>query len=67
MRFYANKQKEKNGEHEIHTGTCLFLPQNENRIDLGEYNSCIKAIDKAKEHFKKVNGCVFCSNICHEK
>ena len=67
MRFYVNKHKQSNGNHEVHTGTCVLLPRKENRIDLGEFFTCSTALVKAEDHFKKVNGCFFCSRLCHEK
>jgi hypothetical protein len=65
MRFYVNKEEQRNGEHEVHTGTCVLLPQETNRIDLDEHYSCASAMAKAKEHFNKVNGCFYCCVLCH--
>jgi hypothetical protein len=66
MRYYLNKLAQPNGDHEVHQATCLFIPNKENRIDLGEFNSCIEAIVKAQTLFTKSNGCFFCAKLCHE-
>tara|TARA_R110002072_G_scaffold303135_2_gene495230 strand:- start:20393 stop:20596 length:204 start_codon:yes stop_codon:yes gene_type:complete len=67
MRFYACKVEQSNGDHEVHTTTCIFLPIKENRISLGEFFDCSDAIEKAKDYYEQVNGCFFCSRLCHEK
>lgn len=66
MRFYLNKEAQTNGDQEVHQATCLFLPGEENRIDLGEFYSCKDAIDKAKVIYVKSNGCYFCARLCHK-
>jgi hypothetical protein len=67
MRFYINTRPQTNGEHEVHTATCMFLPHENRREDLGEHYSCSDAIESAEEQFEKVNGCFFCARLCHEK
>lgn len=64
MRFYVNKVIQSNGEQEVHQATCLFLPKEADRIDLGEFNSYRKALEKAKLIYKKSNGCFFCTRSC---
>ncbi len=65
MRYYLSKKKEFSEEHEIHTASCIFLPKPENRIDLGEHETCPQALRVAKTYFKHINGCFFCSGPCH--
>lgn len=67
MRFYLNKQAQKNGEHEVHTSTCIFLPSLENRIDLGEHTKCSAALEMASNFYDYTNGCKFCCSKCHAK
>lgn len=67
MRFYINKKPQQNGEHELHTGTCVFLPHETRRIDIGEYFCCNTAVEVSKNYFKKVNSCYFCLRLYHER
>ena len=65
MRYYVNKNVQSNGDHEVHTATCTFLPGEANRIYLGDFNECSSAVAEAKRHFARVNGCYWCSPSCH--
>ena len=65
MRYYVNKNAQTNGDHEVHTETCSYLPEAENRIYLGNFASCYPAVAEAKKHFIHSDGCYFCSNACH--
>jgi hypothetical protein len=65
MKYYVSTLEQSNGDHEVHVVTCLWLPKAENRQDLGEFNSCDDAVGKAKTYFSQVNGCFYCSNLCH--
>ena len=65
MRYYVNKNAQSNGDHEVHTETCTWLPDVENRLFLGNFTSCYPAVVEAKKHFMQSNGCYFCSNACH--
>ena len=67
MKYYVNKNAQPNGDHEVHTSSCYFLPSIENRIYLGEFTNCKDAVKKAKEYYSQVDGCYFCSNSCHKK
>lgn len=64
-KYYVNKNAQSNGDHEVHTTGCSFLPNPENRIDLGDHSGCASAVQKAKQHYHQVNGCYYCSNSCH--
>ena len=63
--YYVNKNAQSNGDHEVHTPRCAFLPLPSNRIALGEHSHCMYAVMKARTYFSKVNGCYYCSNACH--
>ncbi|OSY89136.1 hypothetical protein WH52_00310 [Tenacibaculum holothuriorum] len=64
-KYYVNKNAQINGDHEVHKFGCSWLPNIENRIYLGDFISCYSAVSKAKEYYNKVNGCYYCSNVCH--
>ena len=65
MRYYVNKNAQTNGDHEVHQTGCSFLPDESNRIYLGEFASCGPAVSPAKRHYTQVNGCYYCSRSCH--
>lgn len=65
MRYYVNNNAQTNGDHEVHTETCSYVPKAENRTYLGEYTSCAPAVAKAKTIHRKSNGCYYCSRACH--
>lgn len=65
MHYYVNKNAQSNGDHEVHTATCSFLPESGNRIYLGDYTACSPAVTKAKQHYTQSNGCFYCSRACH--
>lgn len=64
-RYYVNKNAQANGDHEVHTPGCSFMPDVNNRIYLGEFKSCHGAVKEAKKHYPQSNGCYYCSNECH--
>lgn len=64
-KYYVNKNAQSNGDHEVHTTGCSYLPNPENRIDLGDHLSCSSAVQKAKQYYNQVNGCYYCSKSCH--
>ena len=65
MNYYVNKNAQSNGDHEVHTGTCSFLPTQENRIHLGDFSGCAAAVVAAKTYYSQSNGCYYCANACH--
>jgi hypothetical protein len=62
-RYNVNKNAQTNGDHEVHTDSCIYLPSN--RIDLGLHDKCQDAVREAKKHYTQVNGCAYCSAPCH--
>jgi len=64
-KYYVNKNAQANGDHEVHTTGCSFMPEPHNRIYLGEFASCGPAVKEAKKHYSQVNGCFYCSKPCH--
>ena len=65
MRYYVNKNAQPNGDHEVHTAECFWLPAPENRLYLGEFTNCRQAVNEAKKHYSQSNGCIHCSLECH--
>lgn len=63
--YYVNKNAQANGDHEVHKNGCTWLPKAENRIYLGDFQSCKPAVTKARDHYSQVNGCFYCSKACH--
>lgn len=68
-RYVINKNQQSNGDHEVHNATtsCIYMPNNENQIDLGYHNSCQEAVSHAKVKWpnNKINGCYYCCRACH--
>lgn len=64
-KYYVNKNAQINGDHEVHTTGCSFLPVEHNRLYLGIFASCRGAVQEAKKHYLNSNGCFYCSNDCH--
>lgn len=63
--YYVNRNQQPNGDHEVHESTCFYLPSEQNRIWLGEFESCHGAVRQAQNYFVQVNGCYHCSIACH--
>lgn len=63
--YYVNKNAQSNGDHEVHTSDCRFLPIKEHLLYLGQFPSCRSAVIEAKKYYSKSNGCYFCSLECH--
>lgn len=63
--YYVNKNAQANGDHEVHTESCTYLPSVENRLYVGYFNSCAGAVLEAKKKYPKSNGCYYCSRACH--
>lgn len=66
-RYYVNKNAQSNGDHEVHKVGCAWMPEQENRIYLGDFNSCQEAVRAARQYFPKSDGCAFCSPACHTR
>jgi hypothetical protein len=65
--YYVNKHPQSNGDHEVHTSSCSYLPGQENRLYLGSFASCGPAVSAAKQIYPRSNGCYYCSNGCHTR
>lgn len=63
--YYVNNNAQPNGDHEVHTGSCSFLPDKENRIYLGTFDNCYDAVKAAREQYPQSDGCYYCAKACH--
>jgi len=63
--YYVNTKEQANGDHEVHTSTCSYLPAAENRLYLGYLDSCAEAVRIAKRTYPQSNGCYYCCRACH--
>lgn len=52
-RYYVNKNGQVNGDQEVHTSDCIYLPKIENRIYLGCFSNCRDALTEAKKYYKQ--------------
>jgi len=59
------KNAQANDDHEVHTASCTYLPNPENCLYLGSFDSCHGAVKKAKKYYSQSNGCYYCSPACH--
>lgn len=64
--YYVNKNAQANGDYEVHSEECAWIPSVSNRDYLGYFNDCASAVEQAKaKGYLKANGCYWCSNKCH--
>ena len=63
--YYVNKTAQSNGDHEVHKTGCQWMPNEDNRIYLGDHATCVTAVIEAKKHYSQSNGCATCSPACH--
>ena len=63
--YYVNSEAQDNGDHEVHTSDCFWLPKSENRKYLGEFSNCADAVKEAKKTYSEADGCAHCCPACH--
>ena len=66
--YVCNKNADENGRHEVHATTCSYLPQIENRIEIGWKSDCQEAIQQMYEWNPtgfRFDGCFWCCFPCH--
>jgi len=64
-KYYVHTVAQTNGDHEVHKTGCQWLPSEQNRKYLGEFDNCADAVKEAKKTYPQSNGCRTCSNECH--
>ena len=63
--YYVNKNAQDNGDHEVHKDGGSSMPEEHNRLYLGQFGNCHDAVTEAKKHYRQSNGCAYCSAACH--
>jgi len=67
-KYYVNTNAQDNGDHEVHKDGCEWLPDEENRKYLGDFENCFNAVQKAREYYPATaDGCRHCSPECHKR
>ena len=66
-RYFVNKEKQSNGDNEVHKEGCSKMPRDEHRKFLGVFNRCSDAVREAKKEFSSANGCKVCIPDCHNE
>jgi hypothetical protein len=67
MKYYANKNAQSNGDHEVHDENCNKLPFESNRKYIGNFSNCKDAVNEAKKSDSSADGCRICSPSCHTR
>jgi len=62
-KYYVNNHAQPNGDHEVHTEACTYLPSSKKY--LGEHPNCSDAVREAKKTYPQSNGCRTCCYPCH--
>ena len=63
--YYVCTQPQANGDHEVHTADCTYMPPPENTTRVGSFENCREAVQQAKTTYPKANGCYYCCRPCH--
>ena len=61
--YYVSHRAQENGDHEVHAQYCAYLPAD--LLYLGNFATCYEAVERARELYRQVNGCFWCSRSCH--
>ena len=66
--YYINHNTENpNGNNEVHTEDCRYLPLTTNRTYLGYFTNGIDAVKAAKaKGYSKADGCIHCCSEAHK-
>ena len=64
-RYYVNRNAQDNGDHEVHIAGCQWMPEDNNRLYLGDFMNCREAVREAKKIYPQSNGCYYCLKPCH--
>lgn len=63
--YYVSKFPKANGDHEVHTDTCISLPRLEDRLALGVHETSQMAVEYARLNFRQAAGCSQCCPNSH--
>ena len=66
-RYFVHTEQDEDGDYEVHDETCPVLPDEENRISLGSFYTCVGAVLQARilTSLTPIDGCAICSPACH--
>ena len=59
-RYYVDVNASIDGQNEVHTSGCNRLPSIRDRIFLGDFLSCRRAVAEARHYYEEVTGCHLC-------
>jgi len=64
-KYCMNINPQANGDHEVHKAGCSHMPDSKNQRDLGEFATCVEAVEVAKKIDRDADGCFYCCRECH--
>lgn len=68
--FYVNSNTQSDGYHEVHNddANCPHPPLLDNRVRIGEFDTCADAIKACRlaNPLLNIDGCAYCTN-CHTR
>lgn len=64
--YLVTKTPEADGVHFVHSDKCQVLPDLEME-DLGQFDSCEPAVEKAAQNYDPLNACALCCPDCYIK
>lgn len=69
MAYYrVNKNKQANGDNEVHKSDCKYYFLLTNFEELGFHSTCTSAVDSAKSKgYYSADGCNDCIPFCHKR
>ncbi|MBP1640891.1 MAG: hypothetical protein H6Q17_2474 [Bacteroidetes bacterium] len=65
--YYVNRQSQSTGEHEVHRGSCDYLPNIKTLYYLGDFDSPEEAILEAEKYYVHIAGCAYCCEETSER
>ena len=65
--YYVNKNKDAQGNHEVHKEGCNKMPALQNREYVGYFNNAHDAVRKAKQTYPTADGCYWCCPEAHKQ
>lgn len=62
--YYVESVSQENGHHLVHKDGCDWIPQEKNKVYLGEFKCCEEAIEEAQDLFNDLDRCIQCLTEC---
>ncbi len=59
--FFIRVKSQFNGTYPVHSEDCPFLPDDQNRIYLGEFSTYAEALFSTRFYFPEASKCNFCA------